>query len=627
MATNKNLKTPIIKPRLQGGTFYTFSSALEDIGLNINTNQNKVTLSHYALLNIPDFGVAGGPAGSFDTLATTEFSDVNKGDYSFAEGFENYVLNLETVLRNQNSYNFASSLTVSERCFWKWLSKSCMDFQPDPNDTTGKYFIDANSIVKCFGEISSSAQRSDDYGMYNETFVQIPSSFGQMRILYKNFEDNNMYVSDNEIHGITPTYIENINEEDFNPDDHDFLHTGISSHAIYDASTAYIIGEHDCMGLVTDINDYKSYYNEPGLTYDDMAMDDNYIIRSNFGFNAILVYYSVYDSEGNSILSTNAYGLLLLNSAKEAPTEGLYKFPELVKTKSTATASGTSYSFRLNIKTTSVYSTQIVANDNATAAYSMSTDFNDVIKNLNTAIDIISSNANLISKIYTDNTSIKALAINAIDEIEQLKPIVSKMEQGLFDYLSTPLLDASMAAINELDSSISFMTRGLTPADDIKEGFMDGSLFTYGNMKATNRIDASSVTVNGIKTSDISYGGTEMNITSPSGNTIMKVAEGGLFNNKDFFYKNRQSANTEELTTEEITELFNVIQTTYPAGHPEEHGLYIDSSTVLSTNADEVRKTLLDDGYINIPNLLAVIIEKIKRVDSFRWTEASQNQN
>ena len=27
-------RTPIIKPRKQGGTFYTFASALEDVGLN-----------------------------------------------------------------------------------------------------------------------------------------------------------------------------------------------------------------------------------------------------------------------------------------------------------------------------------------------------------------------------------------------------------------------------------------------------------------------------------------------------------------------------------------------------------------------------------------------------------------
>ena len=54
----KMLRTPLIKPRAQGGTFYTFASALEDIGLNINELGNKVMLSHYALLDLPPFDAA-----------------------------------------------------------------------------------------------------------------------------------------------------------------------------------------------------------------------------------------------------------------------------------------------------------------------------------------------------------------------------------------------------------------------------------------------------------------------------------------------------------------------------------------------------------------------------------------
>ena len=52
---SKKLRTPIIMPRKQGGTFYTFSSAMEDIGLNINESHNCVEISHYVLLDIPNF--------------------------------------------------------------------------------------------------------------------------------------------------------------------------------------------------------------------------------------------------------------------------------------------------------------------------------------------------------------------------------------------------------------------------------------------------------------------------------------------------------------------------------------------------------------------------------------------
>ena len=50
-----NQITPFVKRmRVQGGTIYTFSSAVEDIGLNINERNNVVKVSHYALLDIPE---------------------------------------------------------------------------------------------------------------------------------------------------------------------------------------------------------------------------------------------------------------------------------------------------------------------------------------------------------------------------------------------------------------------------------------------------------------------------------------------------------------------------------------------------------------------------------------------
>jgi len=49
-------KTPFIRPlQVQGGTFYTFSSAAEDLALTFNNTVNKFRFSKYVLLNIPEF--------------------------------------------------------------------------------------------------------------------------------------------------------------------------------------------------------------------------------------------------------------------------------------------------------------------------------------------------------------------------------------------------------------------------------------------------------------------------------------------------------------------------------------------------------------------------------------------
>ena len=187
----KNLRTPIIKPRTQGGTFFTFGSALEDIGLNINEKTNRVELTHYAILDIPPFSVNGIDDKSFNLNTKGEYEN-NVGDMLFTEAFQNYVLNFETIVRNDPNYNFALSSTISEKVFWKWLfkNKTMNDFDEIKiNNTT--YYREVNPIVKGFGRISASSQRTDDYGIYNETFVQIPSSYGQMECLFKCTPDEN----------------------------------------------------------------------------------------------------------------------------------------------------------------------------------------------------------------------------------------------------------------------------------------------------------------------------------------------------------------------------------------------------------------------------------------------------
>jgi hypothetical protein len=46
---------PFIRPiQTQGGTFYTFSSAAEDLSLTFNNSGKKFSFSKYALLNLPD---------------------------------------------------------------------------------------------------------------------------------------------------------------------------------------------------------------------------------------------------------------------------------------------------------------------------------------------------------------------------------------------------------------------------------------------------------------------------------------------------------------------------------------------------------------------------------------------
>ena len=448
----KQLRTPLIKPRKQGGTFYTFGSALEDIGLNINELNNKVVLSHYVLLDLPAFDNS-----TFNTVQTYD-----NPDYIFAEGFQDYVLNMEATVRNHMKYDFTNSLTVSERIFWKWL-KPLMQLDASTSNGVTRY-IDNKSIAKCFGYINSGAQRSDDYSMYNETFVQVPSSFSQMRVLYKVTEDDNYYADSSYISSSSDGYIENIDVEA--EVTNDVLNkTGISALGIFDDpdNHAYIVNEDsDLLTVDFSLDSLRRFYGDELITFDDLAIknaneeETDYTLSDEFDFNAALIYYSIYDSTGKNILATNAYGLLLFNNSEPVNAseelepdleQNLYKFGTLNKRASTPTMSGTSYSFRLNIKASSVYSGDILVADNATPAYSMSTDFNDTVKNLYTAINILKSNANLTAAINSEYRNLKNLTIEAIEKADQAEKEVSELKNGRFKVLDSSNLHTNTLVV------------------------------------------------------------------------------------------------------------------------------------------------------------------------------------
>ena len=479
MTTNKRLRTPLIKPRTQGGSFYTFGSAIEDIGLNINEKSNKVELTHYALLDIPAFSKES-------MFANGSYNGNMAGDMIFAESFQNYALNLETIVRNQDSYNFAINKTCSEKIFWKWLFKITGKTAESFTQTSdGKYYIENDPIVKCFGQISAGAQRTDDFGIYNETFVQIPSSYGQMICLFKKDPDDNY-------NSLTTNYqasniIENITTDEYNSDK-DIITTGINCQSIVDDdyNLTYDIDDTSMFSLELNINKLREYYGENSLTYDDLGFGtsiENTYNRENspscFNFNAVLVYYSIFDANNNDVLSTNLYGIYVIDKSQEDNDSTnitghnytdttYYKFPTLQKRKTTQNETGTSFSFRLNIKTTSAYSGDIQIIDNSTAAYAMGTDFNDILRNLNSAIRTLSSNAKLMYDLAKSNKAIQQLAAQAIDKVEDLETTINSLKndntQNEMIMLKSPTPSYTSHEFNK-DTALSILSIANTTFD------------------------------------------------------------------------------------------------------------------------------------------------------------------
>lgn len=415
----KNLRTPLIKPRLQGGSFYTFGSTIEDIGLNINNRSNRVELTHYALINIPAFSLND---LFFDENTPSRHYDVeNAGDMYFADSFQNYALNFETVVRNQDGYNFAINKTCSEKIFWKWLSKiSNMTFTQENG-----YYSEpsASSIVKGFGQILAGAQRSNDNGIYNETYVQIPSSYGPMKCYFKEDPDENFNITKGEFS--CDNTIENIKDTEIN--NGYIKSTGLCASSICDEYNKYKIDRESTLSLVLDINKLREIKGRDDITYDDLGFgtyDNNN--STSYEFNAILVYYSIFDANSNEILATNLYGIYIINKAEYI--NGVYKFPTLTKKKTTQYETGTSFAFRLSIKTSSAYNGDIEIIDNSTASYGLSEDFNDVLKNLNVAIRSLTDNTKTMYELSQNNKVIRQLSAQALEKVNDLETTINNIK-------------------------------------------------------------------------------------------------------------------------------------------------------------------------------------------------------
>ena len=520
--------TPFVKRmRTQGGTIYTFSSALEDIGLNINERNNVVKMSNYALLNIPPIGVPDNlNENTFNVLAIPGAfqsfgANIKDGRIIVAESFQNYALNLETTILSQTNYNPALTSTISERVFWKWL-KETGAIRWTSIDNSGTYWIEEylldnsigyNSVVKGIGQISAGSVRTDTFGTYNETYVLVPTSFGQTPVLFKQVEDDNYYhglsITDGltNIYGRNPytkphpdgldikayydladsstslitsgsvTYTmqydnstggwhngwwwtgENLqisNKKSYFVDSSSYINSGIYNTNLYyyNSPSNYIQFKRsnvDCLSIEYDLDNLKTILGDPTLTFDKLAMEDS--INNVYDFNAILIYYSVYNKALDKILATNLLGILFLDppsgNTQDYPSTKIL-IPSIEKLQSGDSGFGTSYSFRLNIKSDYMLDDSQAIVTDTTASQTVLTDFSQVFNNLSKSLSILNQQTGTINYITEQYLDITANQTNILNQVN-----------GIQNQINTITRD-----ITGTENTITMFTNGDDPVGD-----------------------------------------------------------------------------------------------------------------------------------------------------------------
>lgn len=248
---------PFIKPlAVQGGTFYSMSSATQDVGMTFNNSGTKFRFTHFALLNIPTLSR---PDFLNNTVQfnTTDSVLINQDTYlspdpniNLSQSFQNYALNFESMLMSQVAYTpELNKLGVAERVFWKWLKElgviryqAANNMQSTTTQATAPRFVEEtqvlsgpvqyNRVVQYLGDIDIVNNVQNNTNAYTEVYINVPTGDGNTPlVLFKTVADTNYFPQMAVAN--TPTDFLNI-DIDFGRNYFDVNPSGLIINAFYD---------------------------------------------------------------------------------------------------------------------------------------------------------------------------------------------------------------------------------------------------------------------------------------------------------------------------------------------------------------------------------------------------------
>lgn len=442
-------KTPFIRPlQVQGGTFYAFSSAAEDLSFTFNNSINRFKFSKFALLNIPNIDSTeslsntlklDAPDSAFLDKATNAQNIItSNANVNFSQSFQSYCLNLETTILSGNNYDQSLKQNISERVFWKWLKElGGIRFQPasssqvvptldqntvltvnglpvtqkryvegDPTGGTGSYGLTGavyGRVVQYIGNLDIVNSVKNNNNTYSEVYVLVPTKDGNTpTVLFKNVVDQNYPMdfgwTNNPTDPLNDEYLTGRSYDEFNPSgltnlaifdcdvlgspSVDFENTSngltgsgnwYSPRAIADSyftdgtftdptaeiltktlsgysyALTYVRSNLDSIGIDFDPDSYKQIVDDPSIS--TLEEFNSTSLSSDFSFNAVLVYYDVYDPAIPANSATNLYGVLFLDDVQSSGG-GTFEIPRFKKYKPNPVTklNGNSYGLKLNLK-------------------------------------------------------------------------------------------------------------------------------------------------------------------------------------------------------------------------------------------------------------------------------------
>ena len=391
------MATPLVRiPQEQGGTLYAFASAARDLTRAYQNPDINFEFSKFALINLSPAAVPSAGATNnyiqFSNLydaSGAAYNDVlvDNANVHFAQTFQNYALNFEQLILNDDDFDPILLKSDAEHIMFKWLYEiGAVRWQPatsqqvstgfsrviEPDDST-QTGAEYSQLVKYIGNIDVSNDKNYQGNTYNEIFINVPSVVGHTpEILFKSGQYNTtstLYNPANFIEG---------RANQVHPD------ANLDCEALADSNQGEINFDPNVeptYGIEFDSAKYAKIINNPELS----TLFDYSKMGSDFSFNAILVYYDIYSKSTTANKATNLYGILILDNFKEDQNLNGWYIPSLTKYKPNDVTglNGNAFALKLNVKfNTSLDNVGVEKNINDFTTFSM-----DIFLDTSAALD------------------------------------------------------------------------------------------------------------------------------------------------------------------------------------------------------------------------------------------------
>ena len=460
------MATPLVRTvQDQGGTMYAFASAARDLTRAQGDPDLKFEFSHYALMDLPEIATQ---VNGLNTIEFDRLEDVAGGAYtpstddnrSWSETFQNYALNLEEIIRNDDDFDPQIYKSDAEKIFFKYLqSVGALRFRSATSSeavsTVGRYAEEDNAsgtgsdyerLVKYVGTIDVINDKNYAANTYQEIFVNVPSSVGYTPVVL--FEEDTYNTT-----SLALTASNNIEGRSTHPE------TGFSIQSLVDDNGQYDINTNTAPALGIDFNE-QNYY-AVNVNSSINTLHDYSQRGGNFKFNVVLVYYDLYSQSNPGNRSTNLYGVLLLDNFKDGGIRELIKY----KPNSITGLNGNAYSLKLNIKyNTSLDNVGVENNINDFTTFSMDLFF-DTTSVLENAAKLLMQANNRYDDIANRLDVMENMVLSSEDADmlkAELASVQTQVENASLNYAEeASLLDM----ITDINRRINSIINGTIPTE------------------------------------------------------------------------------------------------------------------------------------------------------------------